>query len=591
MKGRIIGTLFALPFFSVGVWMLWSVGNTLVDSIQMRGWQPVEAQLLSAGYSTNRGDDSNTYEAYASYTYSYFGQTYTGDRVGLSSDADNIGDYQRDTGNALARTMAGQQHITVLVNPDNPAEAIIDPSIRWGLLGFKSIFLLVFGGVGLGLLIAVWRAPKEKDKTLPEFQQSPWLVNHRWQTATIRSSSKMSMWTTWGFAAFWNLVSAPAPFLAWRELVEKQNYIVLVALLFPLVGLYLIGWAVRQTREWTRFGPTPVTLDPFPGSIGGHVGGSIELALPYERAHRFVLTLTSINSYISGSGKNRSRKENALWQDEAVAHAESTGTGTRLVFRFDVPEGLRESVADQRGESYDLWRLNLRADLPGADLDRDFEIPVYATGKSSSRISDFRVEDSASAQQALYDEVVRRNVRVTNDGAFKTLVYPMGRNVVSNFMGFTFGAAFAGAGWFLAFREGHAIFGSVFGGIGALVAISAFYMLFKSLHVRKEAGRIVSTRRVLGIPIKRREMRTSDFYRFEVDSGMRVQSGKKHVMHYKVSAIDHQANEVLLGENFKGKSAGDAAVRFLSQELGLVETTDKKHYGLNTDLPLTRSAP
>ena len=26
-----------------------------------------------------------------------------------------------------------------------------------------------------------------------------------------------------------------------------------------------------------RFGPAPVTLDPFPGSIGGHVGGTIDL--------------------------------------------------------------------------------------------------------------------------------------------------------------------------------------------------------------------------------------------------------------------------------------------------------------------------
>ena len=33
------------------------------------------------------------------------------------------------------------------------------------------------------------------------------------------------------------------------------------------------------------------------------------------------LTLTNIHSYMSGSGKNRSRKEKAEWQDAIVAHA------------------------------------------------------------------------------------------------------------------------------------------------------------------------------------------------------------------------------------------------------------------------------
>ena len=37
----------------------------------------------------------------------------------------------------------------VWVNPDAPGESIIDRDIRWGLVGFKSIFLFVFGGVGL----------------------------------------------------------------------------------------------------------------------------------------------------------------------------------------------------------------------------------------------------------------------------------------------------------------------------------------------------------------------------------------------------------------------------------------------------------
>ena len=279
MKGKILGTLFALPFAAVGVWMGWSIGSTLGDAWQMRDWVQVEARLYSAGYTTNPGDDSDTYEAYAEYGYRHAGKAYTGRRVGISPGGDNIGDYQRDIGRSLQAAHARGEHIMVYVDPDEPSRAIIDRGIRWGLIGFKMIFVIVFGGVGFGLLVAVWRAPKEKDKTDPVYADKPWLINDDWQTGTIRSGSRTAMWGAWVFAIFWNAISSFMPFLAYREITENGNYIVLIMLLFPLVGISLLAWAVRRTLEWRRFGPAPVTLDPFPGSIGGHVGDRPEPAV------------------------------------------------------------------------------------------------------------------------------------------------------------------------------------------------------------------------------------------------------------------------------------------------------------------------
>ena len=152
MKGRIFLTLFALPFFGVGVWMAWSIGSNLHDAWQMRGWEAVPARLIAAGYETHTGDDSDTYEAYASYSFEYRGRSYTGDRVAIAGGADNIGDYQADLGNRLSSLLARGEPVTAWVNPEAPWESVIDRRLRWGLIGFKSIFLFVFGGVGLGLL-------------------------------------------------------------------------------------------------------------------------------------------------------------------------------------------------------------------------------------------------------------------------------------------------------------------------------------------------------------------------------------------------------------------------------------------------------
>ena len=571
MKGKIFASLFALPFLGVGVWMLWSVSTAFYDVYRMSDWVQVEARLLSGGYSVHSGDDSNTYEAYAEYTYTVDGQAYISDRVGVSTGPDNVGDYQQDLGSHLSSAHASGNGILVWVNPDKPSEAIIDRGIRWGLVGFKSIFLIVFGGFGGGLLFFAWRQPKEKDQSDPRYADAPWLLDDAWQTPTIRSSSKASMIGIWIFALFWNLVSAPIPFLLYEEVVEKGNHIALVGLLFTAVGIGLVVWAIRLTLQWRRFGPTPVTLDPFPGSIGGHVGGTIDLNLPYDSRNEFEVSLTSLKSYISGSGKNRSRKEHARWQDLIVAHAESTGTGTRLTFRFDIPEGegLRESDAVRDNDTYYLWRLAVTAELDGADLDRSFDIPVYATAQQSRRLSQLAVERGRARQSARAAESVQKVIRLVQNGGGRRMKYPMGRNFGPSLGGFIVGATFAAVGAYLVVEEGQRVFGSIFGGIGALVALATVYAMFNSLEVARDASGFRTVRRWLGIPVKRSHMGSHEFARFSRKSSFQTQGGGKHIMHYTIYAEDRNGRKLVVGEGFKGESQADAATEFIARELGL----------------------
>jgi hypothetical protein len=561
-------SLFALPFAAVGVFMLGWVGKNGLDAWQMQSWQPVSAQVTSAGYETHSGDGT-TYKAYASYDYSWRGQGFTGNRVAMDDMADNIGDYQTEIASRLSRAQRNGEPITVYVNPEQPWESIIDRDIRWGMIGFKLIFGLVFGGVGFGLLYAVFKAPEEKDAAEPLYSDKPWLLNDDWQTETLRSNSKNSMWGAWAFAALWNLISSPTPFLAYREIVEKENYVAIVALLFPLVGMLLLYWAIKRTLEWRRFGPAPLTLDPFPGSIGGHVGGTIELNQRYDSQARYQLTLTSISSYISGSGKNRSRREKAQWQDKLVAHSEMTATGTRLTFRFDVPEGLGESDAEQDTDSYNIWRLNLHAELAGPDIDRDYDIPVYATGEKSRRMSERAVQSARSEQNRIDDEAVQKSVDLRRGMHGTTLHYPMFRHLDSMIIGLVFGAIFGGAGWFLVFKESHAIFGSVFGSVGLLIGIFSLYMGLNSLQVSQDGMSIRTVRRILGIPVKRREMRRDAFDHFDKKSSMQKRSGSKSTMYYSVYAVDTIGNRMAVGEGFKGDNEANAAIRLFTRELGI----------------------
>ena len=569
MKGKILLFLFALPFFSVGVWMGYSIGSAFYESYQMQQWHVVPATLTSAGYNSHPGDDSTTYEAYARYTYVIDGQHYSGDRVSISGGSDNIGDYQQDTGSYLSGLLVRGESVSIYVNPNDPSISIIDPTIRWGLIGFKSIFFFVFGGVGLGLIIWVFKAPKEKDLTEQKYVAQPWLANDDWQSATIKSNSKATMYFTWGFAAIWNLISAPLPFLMHKEVLEKQNYAALLGLLFPLVGIYLIIWAAKRTREWNRFGPAPVTLDPFPGSIGGHVGGTIDINLPFDARNRFSATLTSLRSYISGSGKNKSRKESAEWQDVQVAKSTTGAKGTRLTFRFEVPQGQQQADASQLDDSYFIWRLNLKSELEGADFDRDYEIPVYATSQQSKTIRNFSAEQAKSKQKEIDSADIQSLFSTTQTASGTAMRYPIGRNIGGGIGGLLFGVIFGGIGWFLISSEGHTFMGSIFGFFGVLIGIFSLYSMLNSLEVYHDGNDLVSVRRILGIPVRTTRIRRSDILRFEKDVGSKTQSGSKHVVRYSVSVVASDGSEMKVGEGFKGVSQANAAVAYMTSLFSL----------------------
>ena len=153
-------------------------------------------------------------------------------------------------------------------------------------------------------------------------------------------------------------------------------------LLFPLVGIFLLKKAWDLTREWRRFGVIELEMDPFPGAIGGHVGGRLLIQGTYQGDSEYHVELACVRSYVSGSGKNRSRRESVLWSETGTARSTITaspkGMGTRLSFRFDVPDNLPESDISQSGDYY-LWRIRLTAEIPGTNLDRDYSIPVFRT--------------------------------------------------------------------------------------------------------------------------------------------------------------------------------------------------------------------
>ena len=225
----------------------------------------------------------------------------------------------------------------------------------------------------------------------------------------------------------------------------------------------------------------------------------------------------------------------------------------------------------------------LKADLPGVDIDRDYEIPVYATSEQSRHL-DARAIESARIQTNHIDDLAVRNaVRLYSGTGGREVLYPAGRNIGLASVSLIVGASFSGFGWYVIVAEGHGtldtVFGAIFAGVGLLAILGSLYAVLNSLQLVKDPVHLQTVRRILGIPVKRCRIRCDEFVRFSKDSSFQSQSGKKHVVHYSIYAEDRRGRKIVVGEGFKGDSQANAAIRFLTREFRLTPQEDEAIVG------------
>jgi hypothetical protein len=559
---------FGFPFFAVGVYFIFNTAVSLIDAMQMASWQQTQGSLISAKLSHHSSDDSTTYKAEARYRYRVNGVEYSGERVAIHSGSDNIGDFQQQLGRQLERLHRNQTPVPVYYNPSDPNQAVINRDIRWSMIGFNAIFIVVFGGSGLGMIVYGLRGKRVIDT--PEAAEKPWLARPEWADNRILSDARLGVYLLWFFTIFWNALSIPATLVvadAWRQ----EGALALLLLLFPLVGIGLFYWTVKKTLEWRRFGYTPLTMDPFPGAIGGDVGGEIELNLPYVSGLVCEVSLSSLYSYVSGSGKNSSRSEEVKWQDSGYAQVEPAGRGMRLRFRFSVPEGL--SPSEEETGNYYLWRLNIKAEQPGVDLDRTYTIPVYATAERSR----FQNLDSGKeAPHGMPELKAETLLPLRRNGLLQELYYPILRQPVLSIVYLVFGAVFAIAGvilWGKAQQEGQGLYflGGLFTFLGSMVVLAGFYTAFNSLTIAWDGRQVVTIRRLLGITVRWKRALYHELREIELKQGAATtQNGKTHKIDYHVIAQTSKG-KIVLAENLDSHSKAKLVTEFFRKQFGLRE--------------------
>jgi hypothetical protein len=377
--------LFALPFAAVGVGALYFAASNVLTWQRMTAWTAVPAEILTTNLEEHRDEDSTTHKATATYSYSFGGRDYVGNRAAISNSADNLGDFQQNLYAELHSAHARGKSVIAYVDPENPADATLNRELRWLLLAMQILFALVFGGVGFGLLFGARYAAKKQaeERTLQQqFPQEPWRRRKDWANARIKGSSRATAYTATGFAVLWNLVSLPAALLVPRE-VANGNTVALIALLFPLIGIGLAAWAVRAWWQLRRFKEPTLVLQRVPIALGGRLQGTVRVEAEVPVASEFRLELACVERRTSDSGRNRNTSERLQWQTQTTVprnRCQIASTYSAIPVDIAVPRDQPPATTDDGGDEI-TWRLEVTGECPGPDFWCRFELPVFDVGE------------------------------------------------------------------------------------------------------------------------------------------------------------------------------------------------------------------
>jgi hypothetical protein len=242
-----------------------------------------------------------------------------------------------------------------------------------GIIGL--VFALAGYGLGVFALIAR-RHALQTDELSELYPGQPWMWNEDWASRRVRDSNRTNAAVLWVIAIFCNAVSWPVLLVLPKEL-RNENYVVLVAAIFPVAGVILIGGAILRTIRAMRFQHSVLVLDHVPVPPGGTLRGHVEVSYePLAEARSIIVRLTAVNRVRSG----KSAIESIVFQEESEIARGSVSrmpNGVSIPIAFDVPHDVAESRTE--GNSQLHWRLTVDAEVPGVDYGASFDVPVFGT--------------------------------------------------------------------------------------------------------------------------------------------------------------------------------------------------------------------
>jgi len=106
-------------------------GGMITRYLASTSWVEVPATIIHNIELTSNQGNSNRYSVRGKYSYQFKGVQYDSERISLSTTLDNIGNYWQDLERRLRRYKVTNE-ASAFVNPNEPAQSVLDRTFRWG---------------------------------------------------------------------------------------------------------------------------------------------------------------------------------------------------------------------------------------------------------------------------------------------------------------------------------------------------------------------------------------------------------------------------------------------------------------------------
>ena len=408
----------------------------------------------------------------------------------------------------------------------------------------------------------------------------------------INSSEKSSYWILIGIGLVFLLFSLPILFSIPKE-ISQQNYGALIALLFPLTafGLLFGGWKMRQ--KFMFFGPTPLIPSPTIGQVGGQIGGHIHLASPWEKRD-LSITLSCINTYTSGSGKNASTHRKVLWQEHDKPVDLPDGSGSKLEFCFDVPAGERTQKT-HNGRGTISWEVTIEGIINATEFNRSWKIPVeVGTQQSNIVIPSAHKEATHRAKLKQAEASIEQQINTQKTACGLDIISEQGRHKSMSIFLVAFGVIFAAVGCFLFYQaiQGEAILwlmAPIFFSIGFGIMCFGIFLVGRKLECRIIGDTVYTRRSLFGRILHTHEGKLTSPNQLILKSTMSSTSNGKQTEYMAIYATitlnspnGSIKKDIKLVEGIEGRAAGEAMERKLIT--ALLDTNNATNNNLKGEL-------
>lgn len=389
---KFTGLIFSVAFIGCGTLFAFKTVVPMFLSWQeMRSWQPVDAQLHQVKWSKE--------ETIVNYRYTVNQVVYSNDQISIFTPGFEHGDYHQKQYRQLKHLQNKAETVLIWYNPSDPAQSMIDREMPWGTFVFLLVFASVFILIGTFVICCHLGEPApsselNKKVSVPIDPEQPWLAKKEWRNNRIASDIKTRMYSLWLFVILIFGLCIPL-FNTIQTEINHERFSILIALFLPLFGLLLLKWAWKKSRDWHRFGSIELQMDPFPGSIGGQVGGYFLLKKANDLSGSCSVELSCVYSYLDYPElPDPARYYHTVWCRKARSRIKPSASSLIIAFIVNVPDQLPEADIHQDDGNYHFWRLTLKALVDGIEIKRNYNIPVFPTQTQSSISPD-------SAQAAL----------------------------------------------------------------------------------------------------------------------------------------------------------------------------------------------